>query len=240
MKVCPPPPPPPPPLPPPNAKAHALQYPSAHLTATHTLTHQSVSATPNTPWQPPDIYKMESIVKKRGTGRNCQYLIKWEGYDETENTWEPEKNIVDKAVLEGFLRSSSGKGGQSASSRSKHKAVVAAGTRPAKKAKTQPVPTDQPIQEPTRARSSRTAAAKGTAQARKHAEEDSDSSAYLSGDDDEELDAPAAKKSRGAPISEAAPASSRGTWDDSSDEEEASPVRKPTNRARKGKGNAKA
>lgn len=34
--------------------------------------------------------------------RKRYYLVKWEGYDESENTWEPEENILDPKLIETF------------------------------------------------------------------------------------------------------------------------------------------
>ena len=46
---------------------------------------------------PPDLidgdeeYEVEKIIKHRryGQGKMLQYLIKWKGYPESDNTWEP-------------------------------------------------------------------------------------------------------------------------------------------------------
>ena len=38
-------------------------------------------------------YVAERIVASRKRGRGVQYLVKWEGYDESENTWEPPKHL---------------------------------------------------------------------------------------------------------------------------------------------------
>jgi hypothetical protein len=35
------------------------------------------------------VYEVEAILAKRRVGKSWQYLVKWKGYDETENTWEP-------------------------------------------------------------------------------------------------------------------------------------------------------
>merc|ERR1712012_1299525 len=34
-------------------------------------------------------YILEKIIDKRKRKRKVQYLVKWEGYDEKDNTWEP-------------------------------------------------------------------------------------------------------------------------------------------------------
>jgi transposase InsO family protein len=38
-------------------------------------------------------YEVERIVDHRGTPNECEYLVKWKGYPETENTWEPSRNL---------------------------------------------------------------------------------------------------------------------------------------------------
>ena len=52
-----------------------------------------------------DLYKVEKIINKKQGSTNQQwlYLIKWEGYDTDESTWEPEENLcyIPK-VLEDF------------------------------------------------------------------------------------------------------------------------------------------
>ena len=35
------------------------------------------------------VYEVEAIIAKKRVGKSWQYLVKWKGYDETENTWEP-------------------------------------------------------------------------------------------------------------------------------------------------------
>ena len=41
-----------------------------------------------------DIYNVEKILaKKRTEDGEVRYLVKWEGYGSTENTWEPPENF---------------------------------------------------------------------------------------------------------------------------------------------------
>ncbi|KKA20573.1 hypothetical protein T310_5403, partial [Rasamsonia emersonii CBS 393.64] len=40
-------------------------------------------------------YKVEKILAKRKVNSQTQYLIKWKGYDTSENTWEPIKNLTN-------------------------------------------------------------------------------------------------------------------------------------------------
>lgn len=38
-------------------------------------------------------FLVERLVRKRVRGKRVQYLVKWQGYPEDENTWEDEKDI---------------------------------------------------------------------------------------------------------------------------------------------------
>jgi hypothetical protein len=56
---------------------------------------------PNYVRPPPDLvggereYEVECIINHRHTGRGkrLQYLIKWKGYPESDNTWEPTSHL---------------------------------------------------------------------------------------------------------------------------------------------------
>jgi len=43
--------------------------------------------------EPEEEYTVEKILDKRIRGGKTEYLIKWEGYPDSENTWEPEDNL---------------------------------------------------------------------------------------------------------------------------------------------------
>jgi Chromo (CHRromatin Organisation MOdifier) domain len=46
-------------------------------------------------------YSVESIINHKRVGRKYTYLVKWEGFPETENSWIPAKNFTSqKALLE--------------------------------------------------------------------------------------------------------------------------------------------
>ena len=47
-----------------------------------------------------DVYEVDCILKARGHGKAQQLLVKWVGYDETDSTWEPLKNIHPTLVAE--------------------------------------------------------------------------------------------------------------------------------------------
>merc|ERR1712126_632040 len=48
-------------------------------------------------------YKVEKVLDKRKTkGGKLEFLIKWEGYPDEDNTWEPEENCDCKELIEEF------------------------------------------------------------------------------------------------------------------------------------------
>jgi len=49
-------------------------------------------------------YDVEAIRAKKIILGVWHYLIKWEGYDETENTWEPTKNLEGEPLAKEFER----------------------------------------------------------------------------------------------------------------------------------------
>ena len=54
---------------------------------------------------PPDLidgqeeYEVEAILSHKRLGRRYAYLIKWKGYPSSDNSWEPEQNIVNAPEL---------------------------------------------------------------------------------------------------------------------------------------------
>jgi len=72
----------------------------------HPVFHISLlePADPNTPTGPgpevhPDlqeeVYDVEKILKVRRHRKTLQWLVKWEGYGNEHNTWEPKENLID-------------------------------------------------------------------------------------------------------------------------------------------------
>ena len=64
---------------------------------------------PNFLKPPPEVlndkehYEVEAILDSRKQGRGTKYLIKWEGYPESDNTWEPYallKGTAEEALRE--------------------------------------------------------------------------------------------------------------------------------------------
>jgi transposase InsO family protein len=42
-----------------------------------------------------NVFQVERIIAHRGNNHQKEFLVKWLGYDETENTWEPETNLTN-------------------------------------------------------------------------------------------------------------------------------------------------
>ena len=51
-------------------------------------------------------YEVEHILSKRIVNSQTEYLIKWKGYDEDENTWEPTVNLHCPDKIQEFSESS--------------------------------------------------------------------------------------------------------------------------------------
>lgn len=45
-------------------------------------------------------FVVDRLLKKKGTGNETRYLVKWVGYDSSENTWEPEENLPFELIKE--------------------------------------------------------------------------------------------------------------------------------------------
>ena len=54
------------------------------------------------PFVPNETFEVETILDHKGKSSRRQYLIKWKGYDETENSWEPRRNIDDGPLLQEY------------------------------------------------------------------------------------------------------------------------------------------
>jgi hypothetical protein len=48
------------------------------------------------------LYTVERLIDRRWANTRWQYLVRWEGFDASHDTWEDERNIIDPALLEEF------------------------------------------------------------------------------------------------------------------------------------------
>ncbi|XP_050304834.1 polycomb group protein Pc-like [Anthonomus grandis grandis] len=57
------------------------------------------------------VYAAERIMKKRMRKGVVEYYVKWKGWSQKHNTWEPEENILDGRLIEQFEQSQRPEGG---------------------------------------------------------------------------------------------------------------------------------
>ena len=43
-------------------------------------------------------YEVERILDERTRRRKTQFYVRWKGYSEASDSWEPEENVVDGAA----------------------------------------------------------------------------------------------------------------------------------------------
>ncbi len=74
--------------------------------------HKTMTHGPNYSRPPPDLiegeeeYEVEKIINHRHSGqsRTLQYLIKWKGYPEADNTWEPANQVHEIELTKAYYR----------------------------------------------------------------------------------------------------------------------------------------
>ena len=85
--------------------------------------------------EPDDDFQVEKIIKKRTKNGQVEYYLKWVGYSEDDNTWEPKANLNCQDLIDEFEASQ--EKGKSTSKQSKggEKRPAAGSGASAKKAK---------------------------------------------------------------------------------------------------------
>jgi len=48
--------------------------------------------------------KIEDVLDSKCLGHRLHYLVKWEGYPDSEKSWEPLANIPVRGLIKEFLR----------------------------------------------------------------------------------------------------------------------------------------
>ena len=55
-----------------------------------------------------DVFEVECWMDKRFLGGRTEYLVKWKGYADIDNTWEPERNLTNaQKILNDFKKKDS-------------------------------------------------------------------------------------------------------------------------------------
>jgi hypothetical protein len=49
-----------------------------------------------------DVYGVDSICDIKVVNLKLHFLLKWSGYDASQNTWKPEEYIMDPALIAAF------------------------------------------------------------------------------------------------------------------------------------------
>ena len=49
------------------------------------------------------MFDVESILGQKGQGASLRYLVKWEGFPDDHNTWEPTKNVQGCRPFQEYL-----------------------------------------------------------------------------------------------------------------------------------------
>ena len=51
------------------------------------------------------VFSAGKILRHRKRNGKVEYLVRWLNYPKGQSTWEPEENILDKRLIDSYLRS---------------------------------------------------------------------------------------------------------------------------------------
>lgn len=88
-----------------------------------------------------NIYVVDRIAGSRRRKGIRQYLVKWKGYPDSENTWEDEDNIFCKDLIEKYEQSRKA-AKRAEAPQAKRKPTLQASSRKAPASKSRPIPND--------------------------------------------------------------------------------------------------
>ena len=51
------------------------------------------------------VFRAEKILKHRKRNGKVEYLVKWLSFPKSQSTWEPERHILDRRLIDNYLQS---------------------------------------------------------------------------------------------------------------------------------------